>query len=188
MELTRRNTIIGLGALAGGAGVINATGAFDSVEADRSFEVSVEGDSAALLSLTVEKPEIAGTEEGGAGNSSLIYFTLDNEESGANASAINDGAVTQFFDAFQIQNNGSETVDISMELEDGASGISFVVGSDQLSSLSSDVNLAAENGSAEFGPGEAALVDIQIDTTTEGGYEEPDEAYDITIIANSAAA
>src|SRR6056297_3861221 len=39
MQLTRRNTIIGLGTVAAGAGIISGSGAFDSVEANRSFEV-----------------------------------------------------------------------------------------------------------------------------------------------------
>ena len=51
MNLTRRNTVIGIGTLAAGAGVIGGSGAFDSVEANRSFEINVSGDAGALLGL-----------------------------------------------------------------------------------------------------------------------------------------
>jgi hypothetical protein len=51
MRLTRRNALIGLGTVAAGAGVIGGSGAFTSVEADRSMNVETTGDDSAALGL-----------------------------------------------------------------------------------------------------------------------------------------
>lgn len=179
MRLTRRNTIIGLGTIAAGAGVIGGSGAFDSVSADRSFEVSVTGDSAALLGLTVTNETIAGTDT--VNGNDIIYFQLDSDETDSGDPAINEAAVTKFFDAFEVANNGSQEVDLSMTLPNNLSGVVFR-GND------SDTDLT--QNSVALSPGDTLSVDIEIDTTASGGYQDPSsnnngDAYDITINANS---
>lgn len=62
MQLTRRNTLIGLGTITTGADVIGGSGALASVEANRSFGVSVSGDVGALLGLKATNDTIAGTD------------------------------------------------------------------------------------------------------------------------------
>lgn len=183
MQLTRRNTIIGLGTIAAGAGVISGTGAFDSVEADRSFEVSVSGDAGALLGLEATNDTIAGMQDGGDPDNDVIYFEISSSETTGNAS-INEDATTEFFNAFSVTNNGSETVNLSIELPQGVSGISFIVSSERSDNNPTDLT----DGSYELTPGEDISVDLTIDTT-DGGYEEPSgDPYQITIRAQTSAA
>lgn len=215
MKLTRRNTVIGLGALAGGAGVISATGAFDAVEANRDFEVEVSGDAAALLGLQVANEAIAGTEEGGANDSQILFFQLNDDE--VQESALNDAAVTTFYSVFVIANNGSQDdVGVSIELptsddvsgSEDVSGVDFIVPENYAREPTDTDNntIAVDNSTVRNGNGDANLVnevvslnagqavvvDLIIDTT-EGGYVEPADnndgnPYGLTIRAESADA
>lgn len=106
----RRQTLIGLGALAGGAGVIVGSGAFTAVEAERDVEIQTAGDADALLEL---RPDGSGTivqqEEDG-----LLFFEVENGGTG-----INRRARTSFRPAFSVTNNGSNQVGFYIE-EDGS--------------------------------------------------------------------
>jgi len=188
MQLTRRNTIIGLGTIAAGAGVIGGSGAFDSVEANRSFEVSVSGDAGALLGLNATNDTIAGMESGGAGGNQIIYFKInESETSGANS--INENGKTRFYDAFSItNNNNNQTVLVRIILAGGMDGVSFTLADERAlydQAGSSPTDLVEE--SVELTTGESISLDLQIDTTEDGGYVEPTggNPYQITIRAVS---
>lgn len=164
MGLSRRTTIIGIGTLAVGAGVIGGSGAFDSVEANRSFEVSVSGDEGALLGLEATNDTIAGTESGGAGGNGIIYFALTDDQ-GSEAS-LNEDAKTEFFDVMRVTNNGDKTVTLTMEF-DNLNGVEFLVNLDENDPV---IDLATEGYT--LNPGDTVLVDLRINTEP-GGYEEP---------------
>ena len=180
MQLTRRNTIIGLGTVAAGAGIISGSGAFDSVEANRSFEVSVSGDAGALLGLEATNDTIAGMESGGAGGNDVIFFEINDAEAGGDA-AVNENAVTEFFDAFSVTNNGGQDVNVSIELPGSVSGIAFTLADERGDANPTDLT----SESYELTSGESISVDLTIDTTTSGGYVEPTggNPYQITIRA-----
>lgn len=180
MQLTRRNTIIGLGTIAAGAGVIGGSGAFDSVEANRSFEVSVSGDAGALLGLEATNDTIAGMEAGGAGGNDVIYFEINDSQAGGDA-AVNENAVTEFFDAFSVTNNGTQDVNLSIELPSSVSGVAFTLASERGNANPTDLT----NTTHQLGSGQSISVDLTIDTTTSGGYVEPTggSPYQITIRA-----
>lgn len=182
MQLTRRNTIIGLGTLAAGAGVIGGSGAFDSVEANRSFEVNVSGDAGALLGLEATNNTIAGTESGGAGGNDIIYFEINESQTGGDA-AVNENAVTEFFDAFSVTNNGSQDVNLSIELPSSVSGVAFILASERDDASPTDLT----KQSHALTSGRSISVDLRIDTTSNGGYVEPTggSPYQITIRAVS---
>jgi hypothetical protein len=67
MRLTRRNSIIGIGAIAAGAGVIGGTGAFTTASADREISVTTTGDASGQAAMNIEAdpdgdhPSISGT-------------------------------------------------------------------------------------------------------------------------------
>lgn len=181
MKLTRRNTIIGLGTVAAGAGVIGGSGAFDSVSADRTFEVSVSGDASALLGIEANDSAIAETET--VDGNDIIIFQLDSDDTESDDPSINEEAVTKFYEAFEVSNNGSQEVDISMSLPEDLTGVVFR-GNDDDTDLTED--------SVTLEPGDTLLVDVEIDTTggDDGGYQDPADnndgsAYDITITAES---
>ncbi|TQQ79551.1 hypothetical protein [Halonotius roseus] len=187
MQLTRRNTIIGLGTVAAGAGIISGSGAFDSVEANRSFEVSVTGDGGALLGLNATNDTIAGEEPGGAGGNEVIFFEINDSETGGDAS-LNEDSTTRFNDAFSITNNNDQTVLVSILLPSGMEGVSFTLADERAlydQPGSSPTDLVEE--SVELTTGESISLDLQIDTTEDGGYVEPAEGepYQITIRAVS---
>ncbi|AXR79659.1 hypothetical protein [Natrarchaeobaculum sulfurireducens] len=172
MGITRRNTIIGLGVLAGSAGLIGGSGAFDSVEAQRSFDVSVSGDAGGQLGITVTNDAIARTEESGAGDNEVIVFSLEADDS------LNEDAVTTFFEVFDLTNNGSQDVEARLDLED-VEGLTFTVADDG-DNLTDGVGIDV---------GETISVGLEVNTR-EGGYTEPEggEPHQITIIAESDAA
>ena len=179
MKLTRRNTLIGLGTIAAGAGVISGSGAFDSVSADRSFEVSVSGDAAGLLGLTVTNETIAGTET--VDGNDIIYFQLDSDETSSGSPAVNEEALTKFYDAFEIANNGSQEVNLSVTLPSNLNGVVFR-GNDNDTDLTTN--------SVALSSGDTLSVDIEIDTRGSNTYQDPasnnsGNAYDITINAES---
>lgn len=99
MNLSRRNTIIGLGTLAGGAGVIVGSGAFSTVEAQRDVEIQTAGDHEALLAL---EPTGSGTIVDDSDD--IIGFDVDG------AAGVNQNAKTTFRPAVKATNNGSNDV------------------------------------------------------------------------------
>ena len=192
MKLSRRNTIIGLGAVVGGAGVITATGAFDAVEANRDFNVDVAGDAAALLGLEVHNDAIAGTEAGGAGDNDVIYFELDDGEVGE--SALNEDAETKFFSVFTITNNGAQDIEVSIDTGD-VNGVSFPILKEPNRQPDDVTNENVINGDLDLetdgvalAAGQTVSVDLTIDTR-EGGYVAPDDdPYEMTLTALSSDA
>ena len=190
MGISRRNAIVGLGTLVAGTGALAASGAFDVVEAQRSFEVDVAGDAEALLGMEALNTVIAGTEEGGAGGSDILFFELNDEE--VVESNLNDNAVTEFFAVFRVTNNGSQD-EILITMDTGeVDGVTFrvVPGREDNDDVIDDVIDLEEDDTHETGlvleAGQSVVVDLRIDTTPEGGYVEPDDdPYDMTIIAQS---
>lgn len=107
MALTRRNTLIGLGTLAGGFGLISATGAFDTVAAERDFEVDVADDSDALLQLQAADNDYAEEDDG------MVGINIDN---------LNENAVSTL-EVFDITNDGTQAVGVS--IDETPDGIDF---------------------------------------------------------------
>jgi hypothetical protein len=106
MKLTRRNALIGLGSLVAGSGALVGTGAFSSVEADRTVNVETAGDGSALLSF-----DVTGDLEGSTDDT--IAFSLGD--------GVNLDATTRFNEALDITNNGDDPV--SLTIEDGGTSL-----------------------------------------------------------------
>ena len=173
MQLTRRNTIIGLGTLAAGVGVISGSSAFSSVEADRSFQVSVTGDSEALLGLEATNDTIVR-----GGDDSTIYFELPENRS------LDNNWDSVFQNAFKITNNGpDQTIEIEITLPDDLDGVEFTLADERDENTPTD--LASDTGSVRLAQGESKSVDLRINTN-EGGYSDrPGNPYQITIRADA---
>lgn len=171
MAVTRRNTLIGLGALAGGAGIIGGTGAFDTVEADRQFDVDVGGDQGALLALSDNESPIV--DEVG----DLLEITLEDHH-------LNDNATTIFEAAFNIHNQGTNEVDLDLEFtdSDGNSVGVGITGED-------DDAVTFDIGGSDFtdttlNSGEDQDVSVHFNTRGDGD-DLIDSIEGVTIIANS---
>ena len=94
------------GLFAGATGLI-VTGAFDTAEADRTAEVELAGDAAALLGIEpVEGPNSEYAEITG-GTSTIDISTTDQDADG-----VNQNAVTVINPILEVTNNGSDPVEI----------------------------------------------------------------------------
>ncbi len=171
MALTRRNTIVGLGALAAGAGVIGGTGAFTAVEAEREVNLQAAGDSGALIAMAV----ISDTLNGQGENDDVISINVDN---------LNLRAVTRFQPALVVGNNGDNTVEIDILATGGTTSIldaghviDFSVHSEDDDALASDLDgaLSVVDNADALGSGEAVVFDLAVDfrdpTPVDDGFE-----------------
>lgn len=211
MRLTRRNALVGLGAVAGGAGVVTGTGAFTSVSADRSVSVSTAGDASASLQIV---PTTMGEE----------YLT-DNSDNGAlsidlgSGNGLNMNAKTVISPLLQITNNASAgstqikvtsgSINQNGEAYDGIgyavsnnprAVMTFFVGPQESPELETDYNPEPDNGyvdgttvnsegrdGVEITSGESTVMSVIVDTRdlVSDASEDP-ASYDdsITIIAD----
>lgn len=119
--MRRRNALIGIGTLTAGAGIIASTGAFTSVNADRSVSVETTGDGSAALQLTAANTraeQYVSTTDG------TIELTLDK---------LNIGAKTLFNPLVTITNNSDNEIDLGLSLTGDAdmeNYVSFMVNGD----------------------------------------------------------
>ncbi|MDB2259488.1 hypothetical protein PM035_01165 [Halorubrum ezzemoulense] len=101
----RRKFLAGLGALASGSAAAVGTGAFTTVSADRSVTVSVADDSGALLKMDATSSNENSAYADESGNEIAIDVA---GASGSTGSGVNDNAVTEIFDIFDIANQGTQ--------------------------------------------------------------------------------
>lgn len=119
--MKRRGFVAGLGATAAGAAVIGS-GAFESVEADRTVSVAIEDDADAYLGIS----EISGSDNSeeftvfNTGNTDNERLQIDiNSITGADGQGVSLGAETYIDDLFELRNQGTETAAIGFENGDG---------------------------------------------------------------------
>jgi hypothetical protein len=107
MKMNRRQALIGIGTLAVGSGAALGSGAFTSVEANRTVDVQTEGDASAYLQLTGQGNYVADN-SGSSGE-----LTLDLGAVGG--SGFNENAVTKVADIVEVKANpqdSSSTVNV----------------------------------------------------------------------------
>ena len=165
MGMNRRNVLVGLGGLTVGGGALFASGAFTTVEAQRTVSVETAGDSAALLSFQVNAADFNGVE---SGESSDGVVRIDLTE-------INREATTTFEGVLTVENNGSNPVELS--IAGGDDTISFLDGGEDISETpvsldadggdddSVDLDLAVEIGEGEDDDGDVTLTFVAEDNS-----------------------
>ena len=96
-----------------GVGVLAATAAFDTVEADRTAEVETAGDADALLGLEAGETELAENT-----NDGLLQITLDEDSDG---DGLNENAITSVLPdegddgLFTVSNNGNNEIEFTIQ-------------------------------------------------------------------------
>ena len=108
--MNRRNVILGLGGLVAGGGVLVGTGAFDTVEAERTVSVETAGDADAFLALEPAERDVAEGEPDNAfveETDGTIEITFGDED-GATGGGLNLNARTVFEELVVIQNQGTQ--------------------------------------------------------------------------------
>lgn len=173
MKMNRRNVLVGLGTIVVGGGAALGTGAFSTVEADRTVDISTGGDEDALIGFAVSG-DLAG-EDG-----DVIAFELD-----AN---VNLDGTTTFEEAFTVTNNREDDAgSVSIEIED-ESGTSLINGDDDLETGMNFVVVDGDETDVADG-GESVTFNVVFDltgvtTTDEGDGYIPGS---ITIVATDAS-
>ena len=137
-------------------GLITATGAFTTVAAERTAEVNVAGDSAALLAIE------PGSENGDYVDDSggTVSIDLANAQ-GVSATGVNDDALTEINFVLTITNNGAQNVDLWIEKAGtNADVVTFYNGSVDTGTRLDNTSTAATGLNA----GETIEVSMKIDT------------------------
>ena len=172
----RRTVLIGLGGLVAAGGAALGTGAFTTVEAQRTVSIDTAGDADAFLGLEVRSDLESSTD-----NNGLIQLDL----SSANASGLNRQARTVLDKVLLVENNGTQSgVDIGFTV-DVTDGDSTLVSGDN---GAGEIFKFSENTDGNFDPDDA---DISVSETPLGSGEAT--AYDLEIelrpdeISNSTA-
>jgi len=209
MRLTRRNALIGLGTVAAGAGVIGGTGAFTSVEAERSVSVQTTGDASAALTLE-QAPGDIDNNDPTANAAEYVTTTSDDLitidiSSGANSQAdgINKNARTTLENLITITNNGTQTVnDLILEFPSDGNPTGDINISDTFHFTTNGTELQNNSDVLEeydsnplddgLGVGETVTFGIVIDLIDGGdnpggnNSDLPDTEYTLSITANTS--
>ena len=179
--MQRRKFVIGLGALASGAAAAVGTGAFSSVTATRDIDVEVADDANAYLRLQGTGGANSDyVTEDGTGGTLTINLTEDNDDVAGGGQGVNPDAVTQIDDLFEIENQGTQEVEISLDKSgDNADLVEFYPDDEAYDGDS------FADASISLGPGEDAVVSLEIDTEGEN-VGDGDELLD-TVTFNAEA-
>lgn len=191
MGINRRNILIGLGAVVGGGGALVSTGAFTTVSAERSVEVSTAGDASAFLTITGDDQYV--TDDSGDG-------TLTIDLGGSGNSGFNQEAVTTLDGVVTITNNAADdssaTVGVSTDgadtaaaagsasllIEDGGDAVAevtFYVGDTETNSVGSGSTMSLSSGGS-------AELDVEIDTRSDTLTNSTAPTGGLTIVAEEA--
>lgn len=184
MKLTRRNALIGLGSLVAGSGALVGTGAFSSVEADRTVNLQTNGDSSAALSLGSGSgaSEIITTET--ADNTSDSVLKIDKTD-------LNADAKTTFSAALEVDNNDNQKVgfwvseDTSKTATVSDTGVLQFENSAGTNIVESGPSTANETLAADGSTGQTEQITIIIDATQGDPANLPSE---VTLNADTNAA
>jgi len=119
--MQRRKFLVGAAGTAIGSSALVGSGAFTSVEADRSISIQTAGDANAFLGFTKATDSDGITpnaqeyvESDPSSGQLTLDFTQSNDTSGS-ASGINENAKTIFDNLFDITNNGTQDVVLSVD-------------------------------------------------------------------------
>ena len=172
--MNRRNVLVGLGGLVAGGGALIGTGAFDTVEAERTVSVETAGDADAFLGIAAHDDydeEIITDED------DVFVLDIGGATTTDGGEGVNQGARTVFSDLVVLTNQGTQDVD-TIEFDLGGDG--------------AEILEIVENVDTPLTPGEETTFGVEIDllddapAVTEDG-DIADGAFDptLTITAES---
>jgi len=168
MKLNRRQALIGIGSLAVGSGAALGSGAFTSVEADRTVTVQTAADTDAYLSLTGDGEYISQS------NSGTLTIDLGAPDSNA---AFNEDAVTTISGVVTISSNAQDSSTPSFGFDDGSNSSTgtITIGLDTEGGSPADVtfnlneqeNTFVDSNGASTTSASTAYIDVKVDTTVD---------------------
>ncbi len=191
---TRRNVLIGLGSAVAGGGALFATGAFTTVEAERTVSVETAGDANALLSFTPARDDEAYV----AQTDGTIEINLDGSDT--NAEGLNQNARTRFENLVDVTNQGMDVVgELTFEFDVTNSGADAdheaalrITSGDATIDADGSTNLIEESSEAdadedELDAGETMPFGLEVDLL-ESSIDDIDEDAEITLTITANAA
>jgi hypothetical protein len=114
----RRKVLIGAGSLLAGGAAATGTGAFSAMEAERGLDVEIAGDGQGYLKFN--------TDLGNSPDNNYEYAEINDKElvidfdtNNAGGDGVNYNSVMFFDDVFALENNGTEPLEIWVELGGG---------------------------------------------------------------------
>ncbi|WP_128904150.1 hypothetical protein [Halorubrum amylolyticum] len=152
----RRKFIAGLGALATGSAAAMGTGAFTSVEAQRSVSVNTAGDANAYLGFSSDNDFVTND------NGDQLSIDLGGPGNGEGGLGFNRNAATVVPEVFRITNQGQDPVDVSLEYSGDGSVVEEVddVGLDNSEGVYFEVS--DDGGESTIYPGNYTTVDVAV--------------------------
>jgi len=193
--MKRRTVLIGLGTAVAGGGALVGTGAFTTVQAERTVSVETSGDADAFLALN-EVPNSDNSEYIDT-SGDTIQITIGTGQNG-----LNQNAITTIRNIVQVTNNGTQDVtSLTLEFTETPSDVNpvdtftFLVdeggNQDSVSQTSSDGAdiLTGNNISDTLGAGDSINFGLEIDLINGGDSNNslPDNgSYTLTITAETA--
>lgn len=167
MNMNRRTVLMGLGAAGVGSGALFASGAFTSVEAERTVELDTADDADALLAFEGNNENIIDDDEG--------QIRIDQDE-------LNELATTRFEDALTVTNNGGENVGLSVDSEESEDG--DLLGDGEVLDIRSGGNSIVDDA-VDLDTGDENSVDLSIVIDLRGDNED-EELDDIETVVFAA--
>ena len=161
MAMNRRNVLIGLGTVAAGGGAVLGTGAFSTVEAERTMSVGFSDDSGAELILNPTSSYASSSQ--GTNSASTLDLTFNN---------LNDDATTTLSGVFEIDNNDSDgnPHDVYIDSNQSSSEVDGTI-----------VDFRDSDGNSIVGTGTSAATGTNLE-----GFATSDAAELITVVIDSA--
>ena len=175
--MNRRNVLVGLGGLVAGGGALIGTGAFDTVEAERTVNVETAGDADAFLGIAAHEDydeEIITDED------DVFVLDIGGATTTEGGEGVNQRARTVFSDLVVLTNQGTQNVD-TIDFDLGGDGADIL---EIVENVDDDTPLIPGEETT-FGV-EIDLLDDTQDAVTDDG-DIDDENFDptLTITAES---
>lgn len=131
---TRRSLLVSLGALIASGGAALGTGAFTTVQAERTVSVETSSDANAFLGIA---PGVEGEEYVTGGQTGIIEITISSTNAGGQG--VNQNAITAIDQLLTITNNGTtdvtagfdKTIDDGEYSEDEPGGWAYALNQDE---------------------------------------------------------
>ena len=175
--MNRRTLLSGLVFTAASSTIAISTGAFNTVEADRTIAVDVADDAQALLRLDpndADYPNSAyATETDG-----IVEIDITEDGSGFDGEGISPFATTTIEEVFPIENQGTQEVQVSVESadldgSDFEDQVDFFATPDPNDDDPGFEQVSLLDDSIDIGVGEAVAAGLEVDAT--GEDEELDD-------------
>ena len=159
-------------------GLVAASGAFTTVEADRTADVNTAGDDSALLQLD------PSTSSNGEDYASTVDGQLELDLAGASGDGVNLDANTNVDDVFKVTNQGTQEITLHITKSGDNTGlVTFYEGT--ASGTSGTPIGTSDSNDIDITTGETVTISINIDTTDQttltGGE---DILTEVTLVAN----